>query len=152
MATYQIEIEDVDRSVTPEFNQAATGENDESKSNPTPFSLRLTFEERAILEEKAGGMPLGAYIRQVMLSENVAPRKTRTRFNIKDREDFAKLLSALGQSRLASNMNQLAKASNSGSLPVTPETEQFIVKACKEISWIRRFLVRATGLEDDLKP
>ena len=27
-----------------------------------PFSLRLTFEERARLEELAGDMPLGAYI------------------------------------------------------------------------------------------
>lgn len=29
---------------------------------PSPFSLRLTFEERARLESEAGTLPLGAYI------------------------------------------------------------------------------------------
>jgi len=34
------------------------------KKKTPPFSLRLTFEERARLEELAGDMPLGAYIRR----------------------------------------------------------------------------------------
>ena len=41
-----------------------------------PFSLRLTFEERAKLERDAAGMALGAYIRSRLLDpETVAPRK-----------------------------------------------------------------------------
>lgn len=33
-----------------------------------PFSLRLTFEERAKLEKEAGSKPLGAYIRSKLFN------------------------------------------------------------------------------------
>lgn len=39
---------------------------------------------------------------------------------------LALLLSELGQSRLASNINQLAKAANMGTLDITPEIEREI--------------------------
>lgn len=46
-----------------------------SKNNkiPTPFSLRLTFEERAALEQEAGDEPLGAYIRKKLLGSKRSP-------------------------------------------------------------------------------
>jgi hypothetical protein len=88
-----------------------------------PFSLRLTFEERAKLERDAAGMALGAYIRSRLLdAETVAPRK-RGKFPVKDHQALAQLLGLLGQSRLANNVNQLARAANTGSLAVTPDTE-----------------------------
>jgi hypothetical protein len=34
---------------------------------PPPFSLRLTFEERARLDMLRGNMPLGQYIREQLL-------------------------------------------------------------------------------------
>ena len=46
------------------------------RKTPLPFSLRLTFEERAELEKKAAGMALGAYIRERLLGEDAAPRRT----------------------------------------------------------------------------
>lgn len=42
-------------------------------------------------------------------------------------------------------MNQLAKAVNTGSLPVTPETEAEIKEACREISEMRDELMAALG-------
>jgi len=45
------------------FNILAKGEK---KKREAPFSLRLTFEERAQLEAAAGGEPLGAYIKSVL--------------------------------------------------------------------------------------
>ena len=39
------------------------GTSQRSKKLP-PFSLRLTFEERARLEELAGNEPLGSYIKR----------------------------------------------------------------------------------------
>ena len=39
---------------------------------------------------------------------------------------LAKLLGVLGKSRIANNINQLAKAANSGSLPVNEEVLQSI--------------------------
>ena len=40
---------------------------------PNPFSLRLTFDERATLEQDATGMALGAYVRERLFGDDVAP-------------------------------------------------------------------------------
>ena len=112
-----------------------------------PFSLRLTFEERAKLERDAAGMALGAYIRSRLLDpETVAPRK-RGKFPVKDHKLLAQLLAMLGQSRLANNVNQLAKAANTGSLPVTPEIESALVWAMRDITIMRSLLIQALNVE-----
>lgn len=84
-----------------------------------PFSLRLSFEERARLTAQAEGMALGAYIRSRLLDE--PPR--RKRVSEIDRDSLLRVLGQLGQSRIANNLNQLARAANLGTLPATPETE-----------------------------
>ena len=112
---------------------------------PTPFSLRLSFEERARLEQDAAGMSLGAYIREMLFGEDVAPRKTRGKFPVKDHEALGRVLGALGSSRLSSNLNQLAKAANTGSLPVTPETEAELREACAAVLVMREELLMALG-------
>lgn len=48
-----------------------------SAKYPPPFSLRLTFEERARLDMLRGNMPLGQYIREQLLGDDAAPRKRR---------------------------------------------------------------------------
>src|SRR3546814_7675383 len=66
---------------------------------PAPFSLRLTFEQRAQLEQDAGGMSLAAYIQSRLFdSENPAPRR-RGKRPVKDYQAFAQVLGKLGQSR-----------------------------------------------------
>ncbi|MEM5585907.1 hypothetical protein WNZ15_25855 [Roseibium sp. AS2] len=111
-----------------------------------PFSLRLTFEERAKLEHEAAGMPLGAYIRKQVFGENATPRKTRGKHPVKDHVALGRVLGALGQSRLSSNLNQLARAVNTGSLPVTPDTEQSLLEACEAVEEIREELLKALGV------
>lgn len=115
-----------------------------------PFSIRLTFGERAILEQSAGHMPLGAFIRKKVLDGMTEERKRKTkrpRRPIKDDVAFAMLLAELGNAKLANNLNQLAKAANEGSLLITPDTEQAIRDAYTEILWMRRTLVAALGFE-----
>ena len=115
-----------------------------------PFSLRLTFTERAKLERDAAGMSLGAYIRSRLLDpDTVAPRK-RGKFPVKDHQALAQLLGLLGQSRLANNVNQLAKAANTGSLPVTPDTEAALLMAVAEVSHMRQLLIQALDLDATL--
>jgi hypothetical protein len=115
-----------------------------------PFSLRLTFEERAKLERDAAGMALGAYIRSRLLDpETVAPRK-RGKFPVKDHQALAQLLGLLGQSRLANNVNQLARAANTGSLAVTPDTEAALMSATADINHMRQLLIQA--LDIDARP
>src|SRR3546814_5471194 len=100
---------------------------------PAPFSLRLTFEQRAQLEQDAGGMSLAAYIQSRLFdSENPAPRR-RGKRPVKDYQALTQVLGKLGQSRLSANLNQLARSANSGSLPVTPDTEAALLAAVAEI-------------------
>ena len=54
----------------------------------------------------------------------------------------------LDSSRLASNMNQIAKALNIGSLELTPETETALLEACADIYEMRNMLIKALGLKD----
>lgn len=127
--------------------------SDKSNKNnkiPSPFSLRLTFEERTLLEREAGKKPLGAYIRSKLLKDFEQPRKvrTRTRKPLKDEKALSELLGKLGGSRLASNINQLAKAANTGSLPVTPDTEAALKAACEDVSLMRMLLMKALGYYD----
>ena len=112
---------------------------------PPPFSLRLTFEERARLEKEAAGMSLGAYIRSRLLGEDATPRRTRGKFPVKDHAALARALAALGASRLSNKLNRLAHSANMGGLPVTPETESEIRDACRAVQDIRAELMKALG-------
>ena len=75
------------------------------------------------------------------------PPRTRGKAPVRDHILLSQLMALLGQSRLSSNVNQLAKAANSGSLPVTPETESDLRHACRDIAEIRRMLMQALGLD-----
>ena len=112
---------------------------------PPPFSLRLTYEERARLDAERGDKTLAAYIRERLFGVDAAPRKKRGNSPVQDKEALGRMAGELGQSRLSQNMNQLAKAVNTGSLPVTPETEAEIKEACREISEMRAELLAALG-------
>lgn len=117
-----------------------------------PFSIRLTESERALLLARADKLPLGTYARNVLLDE--AERAPRARMNrvpapVKDHEALAKVLAALGQSRIANNLNQLAKAVNIGALPVSAEVEQEISGACSAVASMRHHLMRALGFREE---
>lgn len=112
---------------------------------PPPYSIRFTFEERARLDAARGRKALSAHIRERLFGDDVSPRKKLGNSPIKDAEALGRVLGALGASRLSSNLNQLAKAVNTGSLPVTPETEEDLAEACREVRELRAELLRALG-------
>lgn len=89
-------------------------------------------------------MPLGLYIREQLLNAP-EPRKRRFRQPVKDEKALAVLLAELRHSHLSSNVNQLARACHTGSLPVTPDTEKALQKACIDIETMRERLMRALG-------
>lgn len=93
-------------------------------------------------------MPLGAYIRFRLFDEPAAHRSAR-RANrpVKNHQALASVLGELGKSRIANNLNQLAKAANSGSLPLTPETEKSLQEACAGVQWLRTTLMQVLGLQ-----
>ena len=117
-----------------------------------PFSLRLTFEERAALQKAAGNLPLGAYIKlKAFDGRPLQPQGQGMRRPVKDPEALAQILALLGRARLANNLNQLAHAANTGSLPVTPDTLAAIREACAEVGAMRQALLQALGQRSGLE-
>jgi len=110
-----------------------------------PFSLRLTFEERARIEAQAGEMPVGAYIKSLLLAENAPKYRKRRKPPVEDRELLAQVLACLGSSRLASNLNQLAKATHVGNFYFDHDTKRSIKQACDNVRAMRILLMRALG-------
>jgi hypothetical protein len=143
-------------SVKGSFNPASGPKPRTTKTKrPAPFSLRLSAEERARLVAEGNGAPLGAYIKAKVLSGTTKPVRTRrTGLPIYDRKVLAKALALLGNSRIASNIKQLARAANIGALPVTRETEAELVWAAQQIRELRALLIVAMDVtpEEVLSP
>ena len=110
-----------------------------------PFSIRLTNQQRRRLEKDAKGRPLGVHMRSLVFEDDGSLRSRNAR-PVADAEALAKALGMLGQSRISSNLNQLAKAANTGVLPVTPEVCREVIQACEYVSELRLLLIRALGL------
>ncbi len=114
----------------------------------TPFSIRLTAEEKDTIKQAAGTKPVGAYVRSRLLGENVATRHKTRRPGV-DQKKFAFVLAELGKTRLASNMNQIARAANAGALPVTRELVEELHAACADIRSMRFALIEALGIKPE---
>jgi len=112
-----------------------------------PFSLRLSFEERVKLRHAAGDMPIAAYIKSLLFADNAPVYRTRGKTPVKDHKALAEVLACLGASRLSNNLNQLAKAANSGSLYFDRETKAQINAACGDIKVMRQLLMGALGMQ-----
>ena len=110
----------------------------------THFSLRLTPDEKALLRRRAGALSVSAYIRKQTLGADAKPRRVR-RNPVTDQKALARVLSALGASRLSANINQLAKLANQGALPIDDELASDLNQACAEISAMRHDLMIALG-------
>lgn len=116
---------------------------------PPPLSIRLSWEERARLEREAGKLTLTAYARQKLFDGEVEPhRLTRKRHSpTVDHVFLGQVLGLLGKSELASSLCLLAVAAESGSLPVSEETETELQTACDHIEEIRLLLIKALGVK-----
>lgn len=131
-----------DRAVTPAFEAAAKTTAGE-RTALSPLTLRLTPEERVRLEALAAGMTLSAYVRACVFADDVKLRKTRPKDIIEDKKAATEALALLGQSRIASNLNQLAYHANIGAL-IVGETEKIqIVEANAHLAAIRALLMQA---------
>ena len=110
-----------------------------------PFSLRLSFDEKAALLDAANGVPLGAYIKAKLFGEELEKVRRRNTNPVQDHQELGRILGSLGASRLSQNLNQLARAANRGALPVSPDVEAELKQACADIAAMRDALMRALG-------
>lgn len=116
--------------------------------NPPPLVVRLTADERAELERKAGSLTLSAYVRQCVFNTHTgAPRSTARRAT-PDKTALAQILAKVGHGNLAASLGDLAEAARIGALPVTPETESAIARACADIAGIKSLLMKALGIQE----
>ena len=119
----------------------------QKRARPSPLSIRVSTEERALLKHEAAGGSIHGYARNKLFGAGGSPsRRVRRPISI-DHAALGRSLGSLGQSRLASNMNQIAKAANIGALPVTPELTAELHAACADIQVMRRALIAALGIK-----
>lgn len=118
------------------------------KRCPKPVFVRVTEKEREQLERNAGDLTISAYVRSCCIGDNAKPHRTRGKRPVKDYEALCQVLGALGKSKLPNNVNQLAKAVNTGTLGLPEVTEEAILKAAYDIAYIRLTLIKALGLKD----
>ena len=117
-----------------------------SSNKTTPYSIRLTAEERQFLEEMAGGIAVSTYIKSILFKEdgNTKP-KPRVRQPVKDDKKLAELLACLGNSRLNENLRTLAEAAEHGTLYVDEQVHSQIQCAVADVHAIRMMLMKALG-------
>ena len=111
-----------------------------------PLSFRVTPTEKAHLKSLAGNLRLSTYIRGRLLEVAEVPRK-KVHTPKHDQKLLGAILGALGQTRIASNLNQIAKAANMGALPVTEDVEADLHEACDYIRQIRSDLINALNIK-----
>lgn len=114
--------------------------------HPSPLSIRLTDEERALLMRKAGQKPLATYAREQLVGEVLSKRKAVKKAPEIDKVLLAQILGVLGKSELASALCLLAVAAESGSIVLNEETDAQVKDACADIRDIRLILIKALGL------
>lgn len=115
------------------------------RGSVSPLTLRLTPEEREHLEGLATGMTLSAYVRACIFAEEAKRRKRRPKNIVADKKAAAEALALLGQSRIASNLNQLAYHANIGELIHGEEEKAQIIEANAHLQAIRSLLMKALG-------
>jgi len=118
------------------------------KKNPSPVSVRLTAEERAQLEQAAAGTSLSSHIRECLFGAEASTRKRRQSVASADARYLAQVLGLLGQSRIANNLNQLAKRANAGVLEWDDQSRQQVAEANRHIAEMRAALIQALGLRE----
>lgn len=131
-------------TVTPIF-QTAVSSGYRKRTSLSPLTVRMTQAERTRLEALAGNTTLSAYVRAYVFSEDVKLRKTRRADIVEDKKAAAEALALLGQSRIASNLNQLAYHANIGVLIVGEAEKEDIAEANAHLAAIRALSMEALG-------
>lgn len=71
-------------------------------------------------------MPVSAYIKSLLFAEDAPNYRSRRKAPEADEKLLAEVLACVGASRIANNLNQLAKAANSGTLYFDNETSRLL--------------------------
>lgn len=116
------------------------------------LSVPLSPAQMSELARRAGRQPVSAYARAQLFPANdnqPAPKKQpRGSAPVKDHAALARILAVLGQSDAGSSLRELARLARMGALPITPETEAALLKACADIAALKTLLMKALGVRE----
>lgn len=116
-----------------------------------PVSIRFSEVERELLRKHAGNERLSTYVRQYVIKAHGGKVK-RKKVASADYQDIARVLSALGRLELAGMLRDILLACKVGRLHLKPETDAALQQACADIAEMRRMLVKALGLRNEIEP
>ncbi len=117
----------------------------------TPYSIRLSQAQRDFIRQQAQrhGLKESQWVRKRLFQEEglILPQHT-LRVPLSHKKELAQILYLLGQSRMANNLNQIAKAVNMGTLVISPDAYHQIDESYHSIRWMRGALITGLGLRD----
>lgn len=113
-----------------------------------PFSVRLTRREREQLGRAAGDMPVGAYIRARLFNSDNGESLASDRAPADRRNLAAQILAKLGSSELSASLRDLAEAARLGALQASPETEQALRSAVRDVAAMKALLMAALRIKE----
>lgn len=131
------------------FNEASSSNNfidsettTPPKKRPAPFSLRLSFNERQELEQRAedAGISMGSYCKYAIFD---IPPPRRARRPVRDKAELALLLGSVG--KIGNNLNQIARQLNAHGSVDVPELQ----RALEDLTLIRESVMKALGYSED---
>lgn len=106
-----------------------------------PLSVRFTPAELERIDIARQNMRRGTYIKNRVLGGAAC----RSASAVADAPSLARALALLGQSRFASNLNQIAHLGHIGALTFTPEEQAELAAALRHVAEIRALLLSALG-------
>ena len=136
-------------SVSAEFKKvsAKPAKPRPKRKRPYSLSVRLSDEERALLERKAGSRPLGAYVRQKVLGEFEEKRRESRAKPSLDAALLGRLLGLLGKSDQVKCLFLLLAAAEAERVSLTEEDRTALREACADAQEMRSILIKALGLK-----
>ena len=134
--------------LTSSFERSAKQPSRSRERATRPFSIRLSDAERRRLEGEAGSQALGTYVRARLLDGASRRRSSKP---MRDTAILSQILGRLGRLQLASNLSDLSKAARVGAVAMTPDLEQELRSACRELRAIRTMLMRALSLKPEVR-
>jgi predicted RNA-binding protein YlxR (DUF448 family) len=115
-------------------------------------SIRFTQQEIEEIDAHAvhEGVSRSAYIRKCCITNNPSPRRRVKASPVSNQKSLSKVLGLLGASRLASNINQIAHAINSGRVIVLSPDMEAVIRECRDhLKAIKDALYHALGIKGD---
>lgn len=123
------------------FNKVSLPKPQRTKKSETKmFGIRLTDDERRLLDQRAGNEHVSTWARDVLLSHKARKRRKSRKPQVSDK-NLALVIALFGDQRIASNLNQLARHANMGTLDFDDHTLEQIQEACAAMIAVRNYLL-----------